>query len=75
MKLTPAQRFFALVVRMQRERRLIEDSEGAVYLCNRTKAKSVTEQKVDDWIAKVEKIYDDKKLHKFWNDEPDKEDA
>ena len=74
MKLTPPQRFFALVVKMQRERRLIEDHEGAVYLANRMKAKSVTEQKVDDWIASVEKMYDEKQLHKFWNDELDKSD-
>lgn len=64
--LTPAQRFFALVVQMQRERKLIEDNEGLVYLCNKTKAKSLTEQKVDEWIENVNKYYEDNNLEKFW---------
>lgn len=64
--LTPAQRFFALVVQMHRERHLIEKSEGAVYLCRKTQAKSLTEQKVDEWIENVNKYYEDNNLEKFW---------
>lgn len=64
--LTPAQRFFRLVYRMQKARHMIEANENLIYMANRMRLKSPEEEAVDEWIKKVEEIYEKEGKSKFW---------
>lgn len=64
--LTPAQRFFRLVYRMQKARHMIEANENLIYMANRMRLKSPEEEAVDEWIKKVEEIYEKEGRDKFW---------
>lgn len=64
--LTPAQRFFRLVYRMQKARHMIEANENLIYMANRMRLKSPEEEAVDEWIKKVEEIYEKEGKYKFW---------
>ena len=64
--LTPAQRFFRLVVRMQKARHMIEANENLIYMANRMRLKSPEEEAVDEWIKRIEEIYEKEGKHKFW---------
>ena len=45
--LTPAQRFFRLVYRMQKARHMIEANDNLIYMANRMRLKSPEEEAVD----------------------------
>lgn len=64
--LTPAQRFFRLVCRMQKARHMIEANDNLIYMANRMRLKSPEEEAVDEWIKRVNDIYEKEGKHKFW---------
>lgn len=64
--LTPAQRFFRLVYRMQKARHMIEANDNLIYMANRMRLKSPEEEAVDEWIKRVNDIYEKEGKHKFW---------
>lgn len=45
---------------------MIEANDNLIYMANRMRLKSPEEEAVDEWIKKVEEIYEKEGKKKFW---------
>lgn len=45
---------------------MIEANDNLIYMANRMRLKSPEEEAVDEWIKRIEEIYEKEGKHKFW---------